>query len=137
MVKFSFSEKATKNWKNLPLVWRYWVKTAVLSKQVGDFFQILWPSHNVLTLTQMRSTLMSFKDNVVYSKLSLADNPFENFSGRWFQLLNGTSSMKTFCLVGHWTNSLKDVWLTNSLDAILMNMKCWPGQWSNKSLNLG
>ena len=26
-------------------------KTAVLSKQVGDFLQILWPSHNVLTLT--------------------------------------------------------------------------------------
>ena len=25
-------------------------KTAVLSKQVGDFFQTLWPSHNVLTL---------------------------------------------------------------------------------------
>ena len=51
-VKFSFSGKATKIWKNLPLVLtpRYWVKTAVSSKQVGDFFQILWPSHNVLTL---------------------------------------------------------------------------------------
>ena len=28
----------------------HWVKTTVLSKQVGDFFQILWPSHNVWTL---------------------------------------------------------------------------------------
>ena len=80
----------------------------------------------------MRSSSMSFKDNVVYSKLSLADNQFEKFSGRLFQLLNGTSSMKTFCLVGHWTNSLKDVWLTNFLDAILMNIKSWPGQLMNK-----
>ena len=32
------------------LFWHYWVKTAVLSKLKGDFFPILWPSHNVLTL---------------------------------------------------------------------------------------
>ena len=38
-VKFSLSEKATKNWKNLPLVLTLLSKTAVLSKQVGDFFQ--------------------------------------------------------------------------------------------------
>ena len=35
------------------LFWHYWVKTTVLSKQVGDFFQILWPSHNVWTLRNL------------------------------------------------------------------------------------
>ena len=38
-VKSSFSVKFTKIWKYLHLFWRYWVKTAVLSKQVGDFFK--------------------------------------------------------------------------------------------------
>ena len=49
IVKSSFSEKATKIWKNLPLVLMLLSKTSVLSKQVGDFFQTLWP-HNVWTL---------------------------------------------------------------------------------------
>ena len=47
LLKFSFSEKGTKNWKNLPLV------LMVLSKYrcfvSGRFFPILWPFHNVLT----------------------------------------------------------------------------------------
>ena len=38
LVKFRFSEKATKFEKISHLFWRYWVKTAVSSKQVGDFF---------------------------------------------------------------------------------------------------
>ena len=39
-LKFSFSEKATKIWKKIShLLWRYLVKTAVLSKQAGGFFQ--------------------------------------------------------------------------------------------------
>ena len=39
IVKLGYSEKATKIWKNLPFFWHYWVKTAVVSKQVGDFFK--------------------------------------------------------------------------------------------------
>ena len=36
-VKSSFSEKATKIWKKIShLFWRYWLKTAVLSIQMGD-----------------------------------------------------------------------------------------------------
>ena len=46
LLKSSFSEKATKIWKNLPLVLMLLSKTAVLSKRMGDFFQILWSSHN-------------------------------------------------------------------------------------------
>ena len=47
VLKSKFSEKATKIWKNLPLVLTF---TQWKSNQVGDFFQILWPSDNVLTL---------------------------------------------------------------------------------------
>ena len=53
ILKFSFSEKATKIWKNLPLVLML-LSTTFLSKQVGDFFQILWPSHNIWTLHKSR-----------------------------------------------------------------------------------
>ena len=49
-VKFSFSEKATKNWKNLPFVLTLLSKNSCFVKTGGIFFQILWPSHNVLTL---------------------------------------------------------------------------------------
>ena len=48
----SFSEKATQSWKISHLFWRFWVKTDVLSKHVGDFFQILRPYRNVLTLNK-------------------------------------------------------------------------------------
>ena len=43
MIKFIYSEKATKFWENLPLCF----DIEVISKKVGDFFQILWPSHNI------------------------------------------------------------------------------------------
>ena len=49
VVKFRFSEKTTKIWKNLPLI------LTVLSKHQNkwEIFQILWPSHNnVLTLNK-------------------------------------------------------------------------------------
>ena len=38
-LKSSFSEKSTKIWKLSHFFWRYWVKTTVLSKQVGIFFK--------------------------------------------------------------------------------------------------
>ena len=44
--KFRFSEKATQIWRNLPLVLMLLSKR---QKKVGDFFQILWPSHNIFT----------------------------------------------------------------------------------------
>ena len=49
-LKFSFSEKGTKIWKNLPLVLTLLSKNSCFVKTSGRFFPILWPSHNVLTL---------------------------------------------------------------------------------------
>ena len=50
-LKSSFSEKSTKIWKNLPLVLTVLSKNSCSVKKGGWFFQILWPSHNVLTLS--------------------------------------------------------------------------------------
>ena len=50
IVKFSFSEKATKIWKNLQLVLTLLNQNNCFVKTSGRFFQILWPSYNVLTL---------------------------------------------------------------------------------------
>ena len=48
ILKFRFSEKATKIWRNLPLGFDImWVK---VKTQWGNFFQIMWPPHNILTL---------------------------------------------------------------------------------------
>ena len=71
-VKFSFYEKATKIWKNLHLFWHYWVNTAVLSKQVEDFFQILWPSHNILTLWN-RGEVICFWEKKPFHTQSLSE----------------------------------------------------------------
>ena len=50
LVKFRFSEKATKFEKNLPLVLTLLGENSCFVKTGGIFFQILWRSHNVLTL---------------------------------------------------------------------------------------
>ena len=50
--KVQFFWEGHKIRQKLPLVMTLLSKTAVLSKQVGDFFPILWPSHNVLTLPE-------------------------------------------------------------------------------------
>ena len=49
LLKSSFSEKATKIRKNLPLVLTLLSKNSCFVKSGGRFFQILWPSHNVST----------------------------------------------------------------------------------------
>ena len=51
LLKFRFSEKATKIWKNLPLV------LTLLSKLQNkrEIFSNLWPSHNILTLSKLIS----------------------------------------------------------------------------------
>ena len=51
VLKSSFSENATKLWKNLPLVLTLLSKNSCFVKTGGRFFPILWPSHNVLTLS--------------------------------------------------------------------------------------
>ena len=38
-VKVQLFWKGQKKFKKLPLIWRYWVKTAVLSKPMWDFFK--------------------------------------------------------------------------------------------------
>ena len=60
LVKFSFSEKATKIWKNLPLVLTLLSKNSCFVKTSGRFFPILWPSHNVLTLNKKLSNHINF-----------------------------------------------------------------------------
>ena len=49
-LNFSFSEKATTFWKNLPFVLTLLSKDSCFVKTGGRFFQILWPSYNVWTL---------------------------------------------------------------------------------------
>ena len=49
-IKSSFSEKATKFRKNCPLVLTLLIKNSCFAKTGGRFLQILWPSHNILTL---------------------------------------------------------------------------------------
>ena len=56
-LKSSFSEKATKIWKNLPLVLTLLSKNSCVVKTSGIFFQILWPSHNISTLTQFSEVI--------------------------------------------------------------------------------
>ena len=60
LIKAQLFWKRHKNLKNLPLVLTLLSETAVLSKQVGDLFQILWPSHNILTFKDSFE-LCSFK----------------------------------------------------------------------------
>ena len=58
VLKFSFSEKATKIRKNLPLVLKLLSRNSCFVKTGGRFFQILWPSHNVLTVLKREETLL-------------------------------------------------------------------------------
>ena len=50
LVKSSFSEKATKIRKNIPLVMTQLSKNSSSVKTGGSFFEILCPPHNILTL---------------------------------------------------------------------------------------
>ena len=59
LVKFRFSEKATKFEKNFPLVLMLLCKNSYFVKTSGRFFQILWPSHNVFTLLITYCVLIS------------------------------------------------------------------------------
>jgi hypothetical protein len=43
VLKFRYSEKATKIWKNLALCFDIIMQ---FQKKVGDFLKILWPSYN-------------------------------------------------------------------------------------------
>ena len=52
LIKFRFSEKATKIWKNISLVLTLLSKNRCFVKTDGRFFPILWPSHNILTLSK-------------------------------------------------------------------------------------
>ena len=62
LLKFSFSEKAQKIWKNLPLVLTLLSKSNCFVKTGGRFFQILWPSHNIWTLyTKLSFLEFSFR----------------------------------------------------------------------------
>ena len=52
----SFSEKATKLRKNLPLVLMLLSKNSCFVKSGGRLVQILWPSNNFLTLLKISKT---------------------------------------------------------------------------------
>ena len=66
-LKFSFSKKAT----NLSLVLTLLSKNSCFVKKSGRFFQILWPSHNFLTLPYF-STFMNFIPDSVSANTTLA-----------------------------------------------------------------
>ena len=87
-LKCSFSEKATKIWKILPLVLTLLSKNIYFVKTGGRLFQILWPSHNVLTLfpTQFTSLTLPTTWNLFLAW------PFMTFSVTFFsfQALNAT-----------------------------------------------
>ena len=55
--KYSFLKRLQKFEIISHFFWCYWVKTAVLSKSVGE---ILWPSHNILTLPESNKTEKAF-----------------------------------------------------------------------------
>ena len=74
LVKFRFSEKAT---KISHLFWCYW------GNEVGDFFQTLWPSHNILTLKSWvlqfaLLTWMMVKSNGIHIFFSNTMSPFRH-----------------------------------------------------------
>ena len=61
LLKFSFSEKAIKLLKNLPLVLTLLSKTMFFFKTGGRFFHILWPFHNIWTLIKEESRFLFYK----------------------------------------------------------------------------
>ena len=83
-----FFWKGQKNLKKIShMFWHYWVRTAVSSKQVRDFFQILRPSHNVLTLT---AKLILFNDPmfiapkwIINKKKVTMYYPSHDFQSQW------------------------------------------------------
>ena len=63
-IKIEFSEKATNIWKKKSICFD---AIEFMSKQVGYFFEILWPSQNVLTLTHTRPFSCIFSVLGMYS----------------------------------------------------------------------
>ena len=61
-MKSSFSEMATKIWKNLPLASTLLSKKSCFVKTGERFFQILWPSHKVLISTNVNLIWMIWID---------------------------------------------------------------------------
>ena len=60
-LKFSFSEKVTKIWKNIPLVLTLLSENNCFVITGGRFFQILWPSHNVWILTHFLQSVVEIR----------------------------------------------------------------------------
>ena len=52
--------EGNKTLKNLPLALTLLSKNSYFAKTGGRLFQILWPSHNVLTLIMLKSALLTF-----------------------------------------------------------------------------
>ena len=83
MVKFSFSEKVTKTWKNLPLVLKLLSITRCFVKTSGKFFPILWPSQNVFTLyTVIHLAAQSLREVCKQRKKIMVTPNFKKFSHR-------------------------------------------------------
>ena len=62
---------ATKNGKNLPLVLTLQSKYSCFVKTGGTFFQILWPSHNALTLRKAFNSFIEPNDKNIDFSLKL------------------------------------------------------------------
>ena len=105
--------------KNSHLFWRYWVKTAVLSNQGGDFFPILLPSHNTLTLPLVGGKKLSF----FFLILSWIKNPYKKFQqsqshARYLPFI----VKRVIHIIFHWpANWWNAVW------AFWVSLSCSPG----------
>ena len=67
-VKFRYSEKTTKIWKNLPLCFD--ITKYIIFKKVEDFFTFLWSSQNIWTLCTARNK------HVLASRLDLCQSMY-------------------------------------------------------------
>ena len=101
LLKFSFSEKATKIWKNLLLVLTLQSKNSCFVKTSVRFFPILWPSHNVLTLWPWTTSAPDAFSNAG----SLSKTTLEGGWRGWFES-NGQVKSGEFFEVLIWLNSI-------------------------------
>ena len=83
VVKFSFPEKATKIWRKIPLVLTLLSKNSCFVKTGERFFQILWPSQNVLTLPDNKLSKQTQRGIIVYFWINFS---FWSFQVFWAQM---------------------------------------------------
>ena len=85
-IKFSFSEKSTKIWKDLVLT--LLSKNSCFVKLIGRFFPKLWLSHNVLTLQYSHCM-------IEWQQILVSKNNYEIIHG-WLNMTVATKTLFSF-----------------------------------------